>query len=45
MKKILLLSIITILSFANENFTNMKNCESIKLSKYTTLVSCHKVDY
>ena len=45
MKKFLLLTILSILSFANENIINMKNCESIKLSKYTTLVSCHKIDY
>ncbi len=30
--------------FANE-FANMKNCETIKLSKYTSLVSCHQIDY
>ena len=23
----------------------MKNCESLKLSRFTTLVSCHNVDY
>ncbi len=45
MKKFLILSILSILSFANENMLNMKNCESIKFSKYTTLVSCHKIDY
>lgn len=45
MKNFLLLTILAIISFANENFTNMKNCESIKLSKYTMLVSCHKIDY
>lgn len=45
MKIILFLSIFTIFSFANEIFTNMKNCESIKLSRYTTLISCHKIDY
>lgn len=45
MKKILLLTIFSILSFANENMINMKNCESMKLSKYATLVSCHKIDY
>ncbi len=30
--------------FANENIS-MKNCEQIKLSKDTSLVSCHKIDY
>ena len=23
----------------------MKNCESVKLSRFTSIVSCHKVDY
>ena len=45
MKKFLVFSIFSILSFANENLINMKKCESIQLSKYTTLVSCHKIDY
>lgn len=43
--KFLLLSLITLSSYANENFINMKSCENIKLSKYTTLISCHKIDY
>ncbi len=42
---VLLLSFISISSYANENFLNMKSCESIKLSTYTTLISCHKIDY
>lgn len=45
MKKFLFLIIFSILSFANDNVINMKSCESIQLSKYTTLVSCHNVDY
>jgi len=45
MKKISLLVLFSIFSFANENYVNMKNCENIKLSQYTVLVSCHKVDY
>ncbi len=45
MKKFLLLTFFTIFSFANENYINMKNCETLKLSQYTVLVSCHKVDY
>jgi len=45
MKKFLILSILSLLSFANEELVNMKNCESIRLSNYTTLVSCHKIDY
>ena len=45
MKKILLLTFFTIFSFASENIVNMKTCETIKLSQYTVLVSCHKIDY
>ena len=45
MKKLLIVSILFLFSFASENYVNMKNCESIKLSRYTTLISCHKLDY
>ncbi|MCP4969728.1 MAG: hypothetical protein GY932_03910 [Arcobacter sp.] len=45
MKYVLILLFLTIIGFANENFANMKKCEHIKLSKFTTLVSCHKIDY
>ncbi len=43
----LILTFVLCLSFtiANDNFINMKECEVIKLSKLTTLVSCHKIDY
>lgn len=44
MKKLLLVLICALSLFANENI-NMKNCEKVQLSKYTTLVSCHQVDY
>lgn len=44
-KIFLLLSISSVFLFANENYINMKNCEKIQLSKFTTLVSCHQVDY
>ena len=46
MKKLLFIPIFCIASFASENsFINMKNCESVRLSKLTTLVSCHQMDY
>lgn len=45
MRNLLLLSVITLFSFANGNVTNMKQCEHLKLSPFTTLVSCHKLDY
>jgi len=45
MNKFLILTFLIVGSFASENYINMKNCESIKLSRYTTLVSCHNVDY
>lgn len=45
MKKLIILSAFAISIFANDTFLNMKSCESVKLSKYTSLVSCHKVDY
>ncbi len=45
MKKIFLLSFITLITYANDNIINPKNCEIVKLSKFTTLVSCNKLDY
>lgn len=45
MKSFLIIAVLVIASFASENYINMKSCESIKLSKFTTLVSCHNVDY
>jgi len=46
MKTLLLILSLATLSFSSENsFTNMKNCESVRLSKFTSIVSCHKVDY
>lgn len=43
--KFLLFALITTTLTANENFINMKSCESVKLSNLTTLVSCHRIDY
>ncbi|WP_419771353.1 MAG: hypothetical protein ACNI3C_06065 [Candidatus Marinarcus sp.] len=46
MKKYLLSVILTSLGlFAQESIIAPKNCEVIKLSTYTTLVSCDKFDY
>lgn len=46
MKKYILILVLSIAGFANEiNFENMKNCESVKLSNLSSLVSCHQVDY
>ncbi|RXK13461.1 hypothetical protein CP965_06570 [Halarcobacter mediterraneus] len=46
MKKILLfIALIHSFLFAQDNIINMKKCESVKVSKYTSIVSCHKVDY
>ncbi len=46
MKKLLLILAFSLTASASENtFVNMKNCESIVLSKLTTLISCHQMDY
>jgi hypothetical protein len=45
MKTLLVLFLVTIFSFANEKILNAKNCEKFQLSKYTLLISCHKLDY
>lgn len=45
MRLFLALSIFIVSSFANANFQNMKNCETLKLSLFTVLVSCHNQDY
>lgn len=44
MMKFLLVSLVATLSLASE-YANMKNCETIKLSRYTSLISCHNIDY
>ncbi len=45
MRSILALVVCLSFTIANDNFINMKKCEVIKLSKLTTLVSCHRIDY
>ena len=45
MKRILLIALLAISSIASENYATMKNCETLKLSRFTTLVSCHNIDY
>lgn len=45
MIKFLLIFTLGLYSFASDKFANTKNCEVVKLSKFTTLVSCHKIDY
>lgn len=45
MIKFLFIASLATFAFAQNNFANMKNCETIQLSKFTTLVSCHQVDY
>ncbi len=42
-KILLLLSLCLAPIFADA--INPKKCESLKLSNFTTLVSCHKIDY
>lgn len=45
MKLILLSLVLVFNAFASQNYVNMKNCETITLSKFTTLISCHNMDY
>ena len=45
MRLLLLIATLTLFSFANEKFFNMKSCETLQLSKLTALVSCHNIDY
>lgn len=45
MIKFLLVAVLSTFALAQDNYANMKNCETIQLSKFTTLVSCHQVDY
>lgn len=42
---LVLLSIGVLFLNAKENIIEQKNCEVIKLSSLTTLVSCHHFDY
>ena len=44
-KYLLLMLLLTGSTFAQDTIVPQKNCEVIKLSKYTTLVSCDKFDY
>lgn len=43
--KIIIVSMLFIVSVFAENIINMKNCEILEISKYTKLFSCHKIDY
>ncbi len=44
--KIFILSILIFsTAFSSNTATKMKKCEKIELSRYTALVSCHKIDY
>lgn len=46
MKKLSLIFLLASLALANDvSFKNMKSCESVQLSKFTLLVSCHQMDY
>lgn len=45
MNKILILILLSFSSYAADNIINEKKCENIKLSTYTTLISCHELDY
>lgn len=45
MNKILLLIFISLSTYAADSIIKEKQCEHIKLSKYTTLISCHNIDY
>lgn len=44
MKIVTLLITLFTFTFSNE-IENIKKCEKIQLSRYTVLVSCHKMDY
>lgn len=45
MNKLFLLAIFAVVSYANDTIIQPKKCEIIKLSNFTTLVSCNKLDY
>ncbi|RXJ95093.1 hypothetical protein CRV00_04875 [Malaciobacter molluscorum] len=45
MNKIFLLVTLALASYANDTIIQPKKCEIIKLSNFTTLVSCNKLDY
>ncbi|AXX93388.1 hypothetical protein CPU12_08515 [Malaciobacter molluscorum LMG 25693] len=45
MNKIFLLVTLALTSYANDTIIQPKKCEIIKLSNFTTLVSCNKLDY
>ncbi|RXJ98539.1 hypothetical protein CRU98_09205 [Arcobacter sp. CECT 8986] len=45
MNKLFLLAIFAVVSYANDTIVQPKKCEIIKLSNFTTLVSCDKLDY
>lgn len=45
MKLVLIAMLLVSNIFATQIPLNMKNCETIQLSKFTVLISCHKIDY
>lgn len=45
MIRLVFLAFVISFTYANDNIINPKKCEVIKLSNFTTLVSCHKLDY
>lgn len=45
MKKLFILLFIISFTYGNDTIINPKKCEVIKLSNFTTLVSCQKLDY
>ena len=45
MKNIMLLILLSIAALGADTIINTKKCETLKLSNYTTLVSCHDMSY
>lgn len=45
MRLIILISLAFVSLYANSFQSKVKKCEKIELSRFTALVSCHKIDY
>ena len=45
MKNFIILTLLSIAAFGADTIINTKKCETLKISNYTTLISCHDMSY
>lgn len=45
MRNFIILTLFSIAAFSADTIINTKKCETLKISTYTTLISCHDMSY